>query len=56
MHLSKAWRPIAAGACLLLSIPTTLLWLDRDVRHVLTDSSETNLSPFLDADELSALQ
>jgi hypothetical protein len=54
-HVPRAWRPIAAGLCILLSLPSSLLWVYRDINHVNNDRSETQLSPFLDADETSTL-
>jgi hypothetical protein len=52
---TKVWRPIVIAACLLVSLPSSLLWVVRDVKHVLADKSETQMRPYVDADEISAL-
>ncbi len=49
-------RVAFAGICVALSIPTTLLFMGRDARHVLQNRSETLMSPFMTGDEASALR
>ena len=44
-----------AAVCVALSLPTTLLFALRDIRHVLQDRSETLMDPFLTGDEAATL-
>jgi arabinosyltransferase C len=43
-------------AFILLSLPTSILFVTRDIHHLGEDQSETLMKPFMSADEVSALQ
>ncbi len=52
---SKPMQIIAVAAAVVLSLPSTLLYVTRDLRHITEDSSETRLSPFITKDEADTL-
>jgi hypothetical protein len=52
--VSKVLRLALIAICVLATIPTSLLWIDRDVRHVVADRSETSTPPFISSDESAA--
>jgi hypothetical protein len=44
---------VAAFVCM-LTLPTTILWLTRDINHVINNKSETLTAPYISTDQLAA--